>query len=77
MKRAIKRSKIHLRTRCFRLEFENDNGEWEDAGDIYVEDSKSACLKEMVTVNFLMHPHVRMVQHDHYERVVAIMDGRK
>lgn len=47
--------------RWFRLEIFKD-GKWEDAGDVYEEETKRDCRREMVCVNFYDYK-VRMVEY--------------
>jgi len=74
-------SKLYSRfkqTKNYRLEVYKD-GEWHDAGDIYEEQSKKLCEKQMCSVNFLGQK-VRMVMFVNtwqYSGVVKDKDFRK
>jgi hypothetical protein len=62
--------KFKTEHRWYRLEFLDDDGKWKDAGDVYEEETKRECRREMVQVNFMFHK-VRMVEHFHASRPVG------
>lgn len=56
--------------RWYRLQHLVD-GKWVDAGDVYEEETKTWCRKEMVEVNF-PYTKVRMVEHFHGWKTIGI-----
>jgi hypothetical protein len=54
----------------YRVEFLDDDGAWKDAGDVYEEETKRQCRKQMTCVNFYPHK-IRMVGYATVRRQVS------